>query len=649
MNADNHNASEKPDSIASLQEEREALKTKLAFCTTTLTSKELELEVLKKYVSSLEDKLEYMRIKSRVKRVVVKVVPKIFLRPLKIVLKALLSIFKKNGNIHIYKKPLNTAQANKLIEGFAQKPLISIVMPVYNVSPKLLKAAIKSVEEQQYTNWELCIADDCSTNQETINVLKSYSTNKIKIVYLKENGNISKASNEALKLATGSYVALLDNDDTLTKDALLEVVRYINDFNPDIIYSDEDKINQLDEYSAPHHKPEFSPDLLLSQNYICHFLVIKKEIIDSVGGFEIGLEGAQDYDLILKCTEKTSNIRRIPKVLYHWRMIEGSTATNIGAKSYAHEALRKALTNHLKRKAIDAQIIDGKYPSTFRVKRSIEGAPLVSILIPFKDKIELLKMCIDSILKKSSYTNFEIIGLSNNSEEEATFAAMKQYEQKDSRIKFYEYNFAFNYSAINNYGEQFSKGEHLILLNNDIEIITPDWIEALLEHSQRPEVGVVGAKLYYPNETVQHAGVIVGIGGVAGHAHKYYNRQDPGYHSRLNVIQNFSALTGACFMVKHSIFKQLGGLNQNELTIAFNDIDFCLRAMELNCINVFTPYCEAYHHESISRGLEDSPVKQKRFQKEIDYMMARHAAAIEGPDPYYNPNLTRISEDFSLR
>ena len=649
MNSENGNTADQLETIKALKEERDNLKTKLDFYSSTLSSKELELEVLKKYISSIEDKLEYMRLKSRFKRIIEKILPKFLRKPLKFVLKYLLALFNKNSGIHIYKLSTTKSEALKNIKSFKKTPLISIVMPVYNVEAKLLMEAIASVENQYYTNWELCIADDCSTNQETLNVLKNIKNPKIKIIFLQQNGNISKASNEALSLTKGEYIALLDNDDTITKDALFEIVSAINEVDPDLIYSDEDKISSLGEYSSPHHKPEFSPDLLTSQNYICHFLVIKKTLIQEVGGFELGLEGAQDYDLLLKCIEKTNKIHRIPRILYHWRMIEGSTSANIGAKSYAHTALRKALENHIERKKIKATVYDGKYPSTFRLKRDIEGTPLVSILIPFKDKVELLRMCIDSILAKSTYKNFEIIGLSNNSKEEETFAVMKQYENKDSRIKFYEYNFAFNFSSLNNYGEQFCKGEHLILLNNDIEIITPDWIEALLEHSQRPEVGVVGAKLYYPNETVQHAGVIIGIGGVAGHAHKHYNRQDPGYHTRLNLIQNFSAVTAACFMVKRSIYKELNGLNHTDLTIAFNDIDFCLRVLELNYINVFTPYCEAYHHESISRGYEDAPEKQKRFQKEIDYMMTRHKKAILGPDPYYNPNLTIVSEDFSLR
>jgi glycosyltransferase involved in cell wall biosynthesis len=644
-------ASEDKDNqkVDALIEENRGLKIQVGYYKDSFSKKEEEIEVLRKYIFTLEERLEHMRLKSRLSRIVKRFVPRFLWKPLKLVLRFALFVLGKKNEIHVYKPSIGKGAAIKKINAFAKNPLISVIMPVYNVDPILLEAAIKSVEDQYYTNWELCITDDCSTRQETVEVLKKINNPKIKIVFSKENGNISKASNEALRIATGEYVALLDNDDVLTNDALFEIVNSINEKDPDIIYSDEDKISFSNEFSSPNHKPDFSPDLLTAQNYICHLLVIRKSIVNEVGGFELGLEGSQDYDLILKAVEKTKKIHHIPKVLYHWRMIEGSTSSDIKSKSYAHEAMKKALSNYTKRNNIKAEVLDGKYPCTYRLKREIAGEPKVSIIIPFKDKVDLLTMCIDSILKKSTYKNFEIIGVSNNSKEEETFAAMKKYEAADSRVKFYEYNFAFNFSSINNYGEKMCQGEHLILLNNDIEIITPEWIEALLEHSQRPEIGVVGAKLYYPNDTIQHAGVIMGVGGVAGHSHKYYNRQDPGYHSRLHLIQNLSALTAACIMVKRDLYKKLGGLNEAELTVAFNDVDFCLRVLELGYLNLFTPYCEAYHHESISRGHEDTPEKLKRFQKEIDFMMGRHREKILGGDPYYNPNLTLLGEDFSLK
>ncbi len=557
---------------------------------------------------------------------------------------------ENENNIYKYINPALTKNIIEEIKEFKKQPLISIIMPVYNVEPKWLDLAIKSIESQWYDNWELCIADDKSTSKETLKYLKSLNNDKIKITYLEKNGNISVASNEALKLASGDYVALMDNDDELTPDALYEVVRVINDNGAEFIYSDEDKLEMDGTHSDPHFKPDFAPDMFLSQNYMSHLGIIKKELIDKVGGFTVGLEGAQDYDLYLKVLEHTDKVHHISKVLYHWRKIPGSTATEFGEKSYAQEAGVKAIQNALSRRKVDAQVLNGKYPGTYRVKYKIVHNPLVSIIIPFKDKPELLTMCIESILEKTTYTNFEIIGISNNSEEKTTFDEMDRLESLDDRIKFYEYNVAFNYSDINNHAvNTYAKGEQILLLNNDIEIITPDWIESMLEFSQREEIGVVGAKLYYPNDTIQHAGVIIGIGGIAGHSHKYFPMDHPGYFSRLNLIQNISAVTAACFMVKKKIFEEVYGLNEKEFKIAFNDVDFCLRVREKGYLNIFTPYCEAYHHESVSRGLEDTIEKQSRFSGEVEFMRNRHKDILENGDPYYNVNLTLDREDFSLR
>jgi GT2 family glycosyltransferase len=389
--------------------------------------------------------------------------------------------------------------------------------------------------------------------------------------------------------------------------------------------------------------------MLLSQNYFCHLLVIKKEIVNAVGGFHTGVEGAQDYDLILRCIEKTNRIHHIPKVLYHWRKIPGSTASEFTHKSYANDAGKKALQKYIERNNIKAEVLNGVFPGVYRIKRTLLKKPLVSIIIPFKDKPNLLALCLNSIIKKSTYDNFEIIAISNNSVEKETYNLMHKFESVDSRIKFYEYNKPFNFSAINNYGVSLANGEHVILLNNDIEIITPDWIECLLEHSQRDNIGAVGAKLYYPNDTIQHAGVFIGIGGVAGHSHKHYAREDAGYFSRLHVIQNLCAVTAACLMVKKNLYTMVGGLDEENLSVAFNDVDFCLRLFEKGFVCVFTPYCEAYHHESVSRGMEDTPVKQLRFQKEVEYMLARHKDILKKGDPFYNPNLTIELEDFSFR
>jgi glycosyltransferase involved in cell wall biosynthesis len=438
------------------------------------------------------------------------------------------------------------------------EPKISIMMAVFNVDPEWLKLAVLSVKNQWYKHWELCIVDDNSQNIQTLNYLNSLRNPKIKVHRLTEDQGISAATNMALSLAAGEYIALLDHDDELTPDALFEVVRAINDFGADFIYSDEDKLELDGTFCEPHFKPNYSPDMFLSQNYLSHLGVIKKELIDQVGGFTAGLEGAQDYDLYLKVLEHTDKVVHIPKVLYHWRKIPGSTAAVFNDKSYAQDAGASALTMAVQRRQQDAEVFGGKYPGTYRVKYAINALPLVSIIIPFKDKPDLLKMCIESILNKSSYSNFEIIGISNNSEDVETFAEMDRLQSLDTRTSFFEHNVLFNFSEINNYAVQnHANGEHMLLLNNDIEIISPDWIESLLEFSQREDVGAVSGKLFYPDGKLQHAGIIMGIGGVAGHSHKYQDGNHHGYFSRPNIVQNLSAVTGACLMVKKGIFEEI--------------------------------------------------------------------------------------------
>ncbi len=560
----------------------------------------------------------------------------------------------KNQNIipvseYRYIEPaLSTSVERELID-LCIKPDISIIMTVFNVDPKWLKLAILSVENQWYKGWELCLVDDNSDNDQTLQYLKSIQHPKIQIQYLTENKGISAASNAALSMANGDYIALLDHDDELTPDALFEVVKAINEQDAEFIYSDEDKLELDGSSCEPHFKADYSPDMFLCQNYLSHLGVIKKDLIDQVGGFSIGLEGAQDYDLYLKVLEHTDKVVHIPKVLYHWRKIPGSTAAVFDDKSYARDAGAKALFNTMQRRGVDAEIVDGKYPGTYRVKYAITALPLISIIIPFKDKPDLLKMCVESILDKSSYSNFEIIGISNNSEDAETFAEMERLKSLDGRISFFEHNVPFNFSEINNYAVQnHANGEHVLLLNNDIEIISTDWIESLLEFSQRNDVGAVGGKLFYPDGTLQHAGIIIGIGGIAGHSHKYQDGNHHGYFSRPNIVQNLSAVTAACLMVKKEIFEEVGGLDADNLRIAFNDVDFCLRILEKGYLNVFTPYCEAIHHESISRGYEETEEQQERFSREVKFMAGRHEKLLESGDPYYNCNLTLHHEDFSL-
>jgi len=621
-----------------------------------LQEKNVHIENINTHISFLEQTAQSLRIKNRVKSVIKKFVPNSLLKS-NVALKETPNLTHRDNKetskefttTYTYNRLEQTSIIKQKLESFKLQPLISIIMPVYDVDPKWLALAIHSIEAQWYTNWELCIADDKSPSAKTLAYLKSLNNPKIKVTFLEKNLNISGASNAALKMATGEYIALMDNDDEITPDALYEMVKAINEENAEFIYSDEDFISTEGVYSNPHFKPDFSPDLLLSHNYITHFTCFKKTLLDKTGLFNPDFDGAQDYDLFLRLTEQTSNIYHIQKVLYHWRTLETSTSANSEAKPEAIERGRTALQETLKRRGIEGTVEHGNMHHYFRVKYPIKNNPLVSIIIPFKDKPELLDMSINSILEKSSYENYEIIGISNNSEEKETFKMMTLLEKKDSRVSFYEYNTEFNYADINNHGvNTYAKGEHILLLNNDIEVISPNWIEAMLEHSQREEVGCVGAKLYYPNDTVQHAGVIIGLGGYAGHSHKMYPRDNPGYFNRLNAIQNLSALTAACLMIKKSIYSEVDGLDAVKFKVAYNDVDFCLRVREKGYLNIFTPYAEMYHHESISRGYETTPEKIARFQTEKDALLERHKEILANGDPYYNPNLSHDKEDFSV-
>jgi len=528
-------------------------------------------------------------------------------------------------------------------------PMFSVVMPVYNTDPAWLESAVRSVQAQWYPNWELCIADDASDRAETLRALQSLDDPRIKVHRLEANQHISEASNAALQMASGEYIALLDHDDELTPDALYRVWEAIKADDPDFIYSDEDKIDSVGRHCQPHFKPDFSPDQFLSQNYLCHLAVMRRTLALEVGGFTAGMEGAQDYDLFLKVLERTERIVHLPRVLYHWRMTPGSTAARFSHKSYAQDAGQHALEAAIERRGLNATVTAGRFPGTYRVRYAIEGAPLVSIVVPFKDHPELLRSCLSSIVGKSTWEHFEIIGVSNNSEDPKTFEEMERWRSTDPRIRFVEHDVPFNYSGINNYAvREHAKGEYVLLLNNDVEIITPDWIESLLEFAQRPDVGVVGALLYYPDGHIQHAGIILGIGGVGGHSHKRLRRGEPGYFSRPNVIQNLSAVTGACCLMRKHVFEAVGGLDEENFAIAFNDVDFCLRVRAAGYLNVYTPYCEAWHHESHSRGLEDTPEKQARFAGEVQRFKARHEDALAKGDPYYNPNLTLDAENFLL-
>jgi len=634
-----------------LQESIKEINNKLGKTYEKLDETGRDLTYARKIIELRDKQIASLGLKNRIKRLIKKLLPgfQVEQDPLKEDIKYEDLFSESGGAIYNYKSPEFTQEIEQTIEKFSQKPLLSIIMPVYNVDPKWLQKAIESVQKQWYKNWELCIIDDKSTNQATIQYLQSLNDKQIKIKFSDINKNIAGASNDAAAMAEGEYILLLDNDDEFTPDALYEMVKKINETDSDFIYSDEDFVDTNDKYSNPHFKPDFSPDLLLSHNYITHLSCFKRSLFEEVGRFDERFSGSQDYDLFLRMSEKAQNVVHIPKVLYHWRTLESSTSANSKAKPEALELSKKVLEETLKRRGIEGWLEHGNIDHYFRVRYTIKNDPLVSIIIPFKDKPELLEMCVNSILEKTTYTNFELIGISNNSQEQKTFDLMQEFQKKDTRIHFYEYNIPFNYAKINNYAvEHYAKGEHILLLNNDIEVITPDWIESMLEHSQRKEIGCVGAKLYYPDDTIQHAGIIMGLGGYAGHSHKMLERENLGYFNRLHAIQNLSAVTAACLMVKTSIYHEINGMDDENFKVAYNDVDFCLRVMEKGYKNLFTPYAEMYHHESVSRGYETTPEKIARFDKEKEALYNRHKEILKNGDPYYNPNLTHAKEDFSI-
>ena len=445
------------------------------------------------------------------------------------------------------------------IAALRRRPKISIVMPVFNTDPRWLARALASVRGQYYDNWELCIADDASTDPATIRYLKHVNDPKIKIVFREAQGGISRATNDALAQASGDYVAFMDHDDELAPEALYEVVRHLDQHDDDIVYTDEDFIDPDGSRVNPHFKPDWSPDLLLSHNYMTHLLVVRRSLVEALGGLRPEYDGAQDYDFLLRATERTGRIGHVPKILYHWRRTAQSTSLNADAKPLAHRHGEAALRAALERRGIAAEVLRANKTNFYRVKRRVDeaGGPRVSIVIPFKDEPELLDTCLASILEKTNYRNYEVLGISNNSVRADTFEVMQRFGA-DGRVRFVEHNRPFNFAELVNAGVAAAEGEHIVLLNNDIEIISWEWLTAMLEHSQRPEVGVVGGKLYYPDNTVQHAGIIIGLGGYAGHSHKHFRADETGYFNRLNLIQNVSAVTGACMMFSRQVYDRLG-------------------------------------------------------------------------------------------
>ena len=528
------------------------------------------------------------------------------------------------------------------------QPLISIVVPVYKPPREFLKQMIASVRQQSYQNWQLCLADG-EGSMEPVLRQAADEDSRIRYQILDENLGIAGNSNAALELATGEYVGLLDHDDILEKHALYEVVKALNeDPDTDMLYSDEDKVSMdLRVYFDAHLKPDFNLDLLRSNNYICHFFVARKELLDELGGFLPDYDGAQDYDLILRCSERARKICHIPRILYHWRTHQFSTSENPESKMYCYTSGKLALEAHLKRMGLNADVsLIGDHLGYYRVKYRVTGKPKISILIPNKDQPDTLKACVDSIREKSTYGNYEIIIIENNSTGTEIFSLYEELKL-DPRIRVAVWEREFNYPAINNFGASLAQGEFLLLLNNDTRVITPDWMEELLGTCQRPDVGIVGAKLYYPDDTIQHAGVVMKLAGVCGHVFCGMDRSEPGRFARAVVQQDYSAVTAACMMVKKSVYESAGGMDE-AFAVAYNDVDFCLRVRGMGLLVVFTPFAELYHDESKTRGYEDNPEKQKRFTEEKKRLLGRYQEYLEKGDPCYNPNLTLTAPDFSI-
>ncbi len=540
------------------------------------------------------------------------------------------------------------------IEALPLKPRMSVVMPVYNPPAKFLRRALDTVRSQIYQNWELCIADDASPNPEIATILGEYAQRdaRIKYVIRKENGHISAASNTALQLATGELVVLMDHDDEIPEHALYFVLEEHN-AHPEagVIFSDEDKIDEAGARRDPYFKSDWNPDLFYSHNLISHLGVYKTSLVKEVGGFREGYEGSQDYDLALRITEKlpAEGIRHISRVLYHWRAIAGSTARGPDQKNYAEIAARRALQSHFDRIGSKAKIQPGPSGGLHRaVYPQPATPPLVSIIIPTRDGVLLLRRCIDSIVARTTYPNIEILVVDNGSVDRQTLAYLRQL-QDHGTARVISYPGAFNYSAINNTAAETARGELLAFLNNDLEVINPDWLSEMVSHAVRPEIGAVGAKLYFPDDTIQHAGIIVGMGAhrVAGTPHRGAPRTALGPFGKAKLLQSIAAVTAACMVVRKKTFELVGGFNEEDFAVAFNDIDLCLRIGEAGLRILWTPYAELYHFESSSRGPEDTPEKRARFDREVEAMHARHHPVLSA-DPYYNPNLSLESDDFAL-
>lgn len=534
-------------------------------------------------------------------------------------------------------------------------PCFSIVVPMFRTPPAYLEALIQSVQSQTYDNWQLFLADGSGTAHERFGETKTGTViredgGRICYQLLDANRGIAGNTNAALEMAQGDFIVFADHDDLLTPDALFsfaEVIR--SDDTADVIYSDEDKTDKKGKkYYDPHFKPDFNEDLLRSMNYICHLLAVRCSLVRQVGGFRADYDGAQDYDFIFRCTEQARHVAHVPKILYHWRCHSASTAENPESKRYAFDAGLRAIEAHYARLGVKASVSHGAKPGMYVTHYARPYDPLVSVIIPNKDHTADLDRTIRSVLERTAYPRLEWIIVENNSTEAETFAYYEKLQQEFSNVRVITWEREFNYSAINNFGAAHAKGEYLWLLNNDLEMITDDCVDGLLNPCMRPEIGIVGARLYYGDNTVQHAGVIVGLGGVAGHAFVGQPRHDCGYMARDWCSQRLSAVTAACLMIRRSVFREIGGFSE-DLAVAFNDVDLCLKVGEAGYGVLYNAQVEAYHYESKTRGLEDTPEKIARFNGEMDRFKEKWESRLRAGDPYYNVNLTLARNDFTLR
>ncbi len=538
---------------------------------------------------------------------------------------------------------------------FEYRPLYSILVPLYNTDETMLREMIGSVEWQTYSNWELCLADGSDANHSYVkDVVDSFNDSRIKYMKLEKNEGISGNTNQCLKLATGDYIGLFDHDDILHPSALYEYTKVINNEGADYIYCDETtfKSGNIDHMLTMHFKPDYAIDNLRANNYICHFSVFKRTLLEGTELFRTKFDGSQDHDMILRLTDRASKIVHVHRLLYYWRCHPGSVASNISAKEYAIDAAKGAVADHLRKHGYtDFKISSTRaFETIFKIRYKLNGTPLISIIIPNKDHASDLKRCVTSILEKSTYTNYEIVIVENNSTEKATFDLYDDLKEISDKIRVVTYEGTFNYSAVNNLGVSHSKGEYILLLNNDTEVITVNWMEEMLMYAQREDVGAVGAKLYYPDRTIQHAGVVIGLGAhrTAGHTHYKQPKENLGYMGRLCYTQNVTAVTGACLLVKRSCYDEVGGLD-TKFQISLNDVDFCLKLRKKGYLNVFTPFAELYHYESVSRGLDDSGEKAERYNKESELFRETWKEELEKGDPYYNKNFSLDRSDFSVK